>query len=674
MNEDLQDLIDAYFEGAACPEMLKALDQMLSEDEAVRIQFLHSANLIAELPLVLCDDEDRDKYIESTERKRTAIWRFLPLTFGVVALVVFLFVNHSKNEGAGRPSSVSLTLLEGRASFGERELKIGERCLPPGRIEAGTDAVVLRYPDGSLLTLEEGSALRLESATSKKVFLEHGSLLADMQPQNVGEEMIMDTTNSTVTVLGTRYRLATTIIEDHLEVEHGKVRLLEKKTNKELIATRGSSSRVPGVDENLFPTISSEALPQSGPRLPVTTYSPKRSWFTEDFDVPWSRGLWQIRIGDSPDFHQWTSPEPGTSIVESTNWLGFPTNALSISRPKEDQHPVCLRLSERVGWDCYFLKYYFQKLGKEPFILNPLCLELPEGTPIETIYESDRPVLFEEPDRWNRVTIQYLRFWNGTKWQIEVRKHINYEHRSTVRLDIERTPAILFQVESGSGLFDFISVGELTPAKNPFVNPFKEWLCTEDFEPRYNDTLWDVSFDNRKRFYPITSPVNGAILERAIGRTGKTGNVLALTNPSKTGVPNQLRLRRRIPWDDFSLEYYYRPTTDDPLIQSSTCLNLLENTKQNVVYAIDGHEHSKESGRWNKVRIEYHRFQKDGEWLVEARRILNDLHISTTHIDLGQIPTVVVSVESGGGIFDWIKIRKLIPGSEMAKSNPPINE
>ena len=675
MNEkEFQDLVDDYFEGKVTPEMLKDLDRALSENEVQRIQFLNAANLIADLPEILIDDqtaEDSDFFPIAPQPEKPAL--NAPLLAMAAAVVIgigawFFFLNppHQKTNPA------SVVLLEGWAWFDEKKLQIGERCEAPGRITAGTGSpVVLRYPDGSLLTLEEGSALRLEEGPRKKVFLEHGSLLAEIEPQNAGQEMIMDTENSTVTVLGTRYRFATTIIEDLLEVEHGKVRLLEKKTNKELIATRGSSSRVPGVVESLFPIVTPDATPPDGPRLPVNTYSPKRSWFTEDFDVPWSRGLWEIRIGESPQFRQWTKPEPGASIVKSTDWRGYPTNALKISRPPGDGPPVCLRLSEKVGWDCYFLKYYFRPIDEETFTLDPLCLELPEGTKMETIYEADDPEPLEGPDSWNRGIVQYLRYWDGSKWQVEVRRHLNFEHRSTVRLEIERTPAILFEVTSGGCLFDVISVGRLTPSQTPHIRPFEKWLCTEDFEISYHEPNWTVGYHDEERFYPISHPEKKPILQRVVGRRGKVENVLPLANPSAQGVPSQLRFRKRVRWDDFVLQYYYRPTSDEPLIVDPICFQLPEDASQEVIFERDGNEFPKESDRWNKVRIEYHRYEEDGDWIVEARRLLNDQHISTTRIYIERIPNVLLTVTSGAGFFDWIDVRKLTPETEMAKSRIP---
>ena len=60
MRDERQALIDAYFDGTATAEMLAELDRALREDEALRVEFLQTANLIAELNLVLCPEEESE--------------------------------------------------------------------------------------------------------------------------------------------------------------------------------------------------------------------------------------------------------------------------------------------------------------------------------------------------------------------------------------------------------------------------------------------------------------------------------------------------------------------------------------------------------------------------------------------------------------------------------------
>ena len=129
------------------------------------------------------------------------------------------------------------------------------------------------------------------------------------------------------------------------------------------------------------------------PSLPVKQYRPNRSWFTEDFAFEWNKGLWEVKTSQNPEYHLWEKSEPGAFVEKGTNVRGYPTYILNFSRLPGEGPSVCLRLSEKVGWDSYFLKYYYRPIGDEPFELSPLCLDLPEGTRMETISRRPTPNL-----------------------------------------------------------------------------------------------------------------------------------------------------------------------------------------------------------------------------------------------------------------------------------------
>lgn len=659
MSDEIQEWIDAYFDGRATPEILGNLERSLLEDDGVRIRFLDEANMLEDLSRVLSVEDGEPEVLPlpspqgNPVRKRWGMAIAASLVLGLGSL----FYSLSNSDKPTNPAS--LVLVEGEAQMNDFQLGIGERMEPPGLLtsEPG-EAVVLRYPDGSILTLEGGSALRLETGKGKRVFLEYGSLVADMQRQPEGKDMVMETANSTVTVLGTKYSLATTVVEDILKVEHGKVRVLEKKTNKELVATQGTIRRVPGVNKRIFPDPPEPGTPTSQPIQLAKNYKPSRSWFVEDFDLEWNRRFWELSTQEVPEYHLLAESAPEAYFVKTFNIQGFPGQALLFSRPPGSP-PTRLRLDEKVGWDHYFLKYYFKPQGDAPFGMSPLCLDLPEGTGIETTFQAEGPEPLELPEIWNRVVLEYLRFWDGEKWQVEVRRHLNFEHRSTTILDIGRTPEILMELLSGSCLMDFISVGQLTPYKDSRKNPFEKWVCTEDFDPQYYDPLWDVKSRDGKMFYPIGTPGKGVILQKMVGIRGTETNVLPLSYPTKPGSPSQLRLRRRVLWDDFVLQYEYRKTSDAPLEVAPLCLQLPEGTPQEIVFENELAAQLEYQGGWNKARLEYHISGEVGDRHVEVIRRINNKHHSTIRVAIEQAPRILLEVKSGAGVFDWIDVRKL---------------
>ena len=510
MNEDWQDCIDAYLEGTASPKEVEALDRALLEDEELRLRFLVTADLMAELPAVLRTESLVDGMVpaEGGEREpkqnpkpkameHSFTWRSFAIAASVaVAPFVLFFVLGPSGDNGGDPdsalrlpaenqrpgppsgdkvpanTSANLVLVEGAARFDGVTLSVGESFAPPGRLTVETDgAAVFHYPDGSVLTLEESVTLRLkETAAGKQLFLHEGALVADMQPQVAGSEMIIETPNSKVTVIGTRYRLATTVAEDVLEVEHGKVRLEEKQSGEEHIAETGSAFRVAGVEANkvsgtlVWHPAGWRPATKDAPQLPAKEYEVQRSWFTEDFEPTQRKGFWEVSAHDTATYLSFDEPGGDAALVQSLNKRGLPTNALRLSHPLGSGHPVGLRLLlNEVSADHFFLQYDWQPVGNQPFDLNPLCLDLPDDTGRQTIYEQGGPDPLVASDVWNHVRIEYLRFWDGKQWQVEVRRHVNGEHRSTVRLKIERAPVLLFELRSGALDIDNISAGDLYP-------------------------------------------------------------------------------------------------------------------------------------------------------------------------------------------------------------------
>ncbi|MFT5469009.1 MAG: hypothetical protein ACI8UO_004123 [Verrucomicrobiales bacterium] len=465
MSENLQELTDAWFDGTATPEMVEKLNRALVEDEEFRTEFVVTANLIAELPQVLCGEEPViEMPVVSTLSRPPSTWQLLAFAASIVFMLgamFYLLRTVTEIRGPGN-TAASLELGEGQAQFEGRVLNVGDRFDPPGRLVAlGEETVVFRYPDGSRLILEEGAALRLEGGETKKMFLEQGALQADIKPQSAGSEVSMETSNSRVTVLGTQFRLATAIVEDLLEVKHGRVRLEEKMTGEERIAERGEPYAIPGTKRNEFKWVIYPAgSVQTGP--PARSYETRRWWFTEDFEPSWISRIWEIAEHDSQVFEPLVKSGKDFAL-ELALRKGLTTTVLKMSRPPGTGPPIRMRLRRVVGWNSFFMQYFYQPLGEKPLDMNPLCLDYPAGTEWETIYQHDEPEPLVGPETWNHVRMEYIRYRDGKQWQLEVRRHLNGEHRSTTRLKIAWTPALLFEVNSGACFLDQISVGELFP-------------------------------------------------------------------------------------------------------------------------------------------------------------------------------------------------------------------
>lgn len=80
------------------------------------------------------------------------------------------------------------------------------------------------YPDGTTITLSPNSSILVNVKDDKKlVYLEEGTVTADVKPQAKGKEMEIETVSSKASILGTKFVLDSKDSKSNLEVLKGKV-------------------------------------------------------------------------------------------------------------------------------------------------------------------------------------------------------------------------------------------------------------------------------------------------------------------------------------------------------------------------------------------------------------------------------------------------------------------
>ena len=111
-----------------------------------------------------------------------------------------------------------------------RQIRRTALVRPGHRVVTEEDAeAILRYPDGSTLTLGERTALTLaDRVTAKEMMLRKGTIVADVAPQPADAPMSITTTTAAMTVLGTKFTLSfdalmSPSLATRLEVESGRV-------------------------------------------------------------------------------------------------------------------------------------------------------------------------------------------------------------------------------------------------------------------------------------------------------------------------------------------------------------------------------------------------------------------------------------------------------------------
>lgn len=447
---DRQDLIDAYLDGKASPEMLAELDRALAEDEELRLQFLQSADLISDLSKTLCGAEPIP--MPKPPRPRTTPLQLLTLAAGFVMAVGLFFSMRPT------PPPNLLTVVQGAGVFGSTTLKRGDRFEPLGQLTSGASELICRYPDGTDITLEPDSVLQLKTGATKKFTLTKGAVIAEVEPQPQGREMAITTAHSVVRVLGTRFRLSTGVFEDLLAVDHGEVEFFDKKLNvSRVVGPRAEPHRVEGMQIQWAspyrsrPFVNFDDLSDS--------YKPKRWWLTDDFEPRWLNKLWEVSPPHTMEYQSLEAPLPNF-VLEQAERNGDQTNVLKVTHPNGSGPPVSLRMKRRILWHSFFLNYQYYPLSDD-VDFRQICLDFPDGVEMETIFESRENL--EKADSWNEVRVEYLEYLKGTSWAFEVRRHVNGEHQSTTRVKTGKMEPIIFELRSGAVLLDQISIGELAP-------------------------------------------------------------------------------------------------------------------------------------------------------------------------------------------------------------------
>lgn len=133
------------------------------------------------------------------------------------------------------PVLVASQAVETQRPDGGRVLT-GDRLVPGDRLSVGAGSAVLRYDDGTRITIAAGSAATvLSTATGKRLRLDHGELAAVVSVQPSGRPLVISTATAEVVVLGTTLEVASSGGETRVGVSSGTVRV-ERGADRLLVA------------------------------------------------------------------------------------------------------------------------------------------------------------------------------------------------------------------------------------------------------------------------------------------------------------------------------------------------------------------------------------------------------------------------------------------------------
>lgn len=281
MNDDL--LIQRYLDGQLSRDELEAFQQRLREDAALREHLRDIAEQVVafgdlarrETGTPVCSPKRPDKRVELARQAKPIWLTYLALAASITVLAAsaWLFI-------ASKPDTV-LTLVEstGTVAWSDGTVIASGETLPAGTLETVGEAssALLRFDDGSLITLHGDAELSFASEHQKVLSLTRGTLSAEVRPQPAGRPMLIRTPSAVAEVVGTAFDLSTRSEDTLLKVNEGLVKLKRLADGSE-IDVPAHRSAVASLDTGTALDTASTPEPLTAWRFDFTTQTPPRDW------------------------------------------------------------------------------------------------------------------------------------------------------------------------------------------------------------------------------------------------------------------------------------------------------------------------------------------------------------------------------------------------------------
>lgn len=287
MNDDL--LIQRYLDGSLSREDLAVLNQRLRDDVDLRQHLRDIAEQVVafgdlarrETDTPGCSPKRPDRRAELA-RQAKPVW----LTYLALAASITVLAASASLFFASKPDAV-LTLVEstGTVAWSDGTVIASGETLPAGTLETVGEAssALLRFDDGSLITLHGDAELSFASEHQKVLSLTRGTLSAEVRPQPAGRPMLIRTPSAVAEVVGTAFDLSTRSEDTLLKVNEGLVKLKRLADGRE-IDVPAHRSAVASLDTGAALDAGSTPEPLTAWRFDFTTNAPPRDWrgFSKD--------------------------------------------------------------------------------------------------------------------------------------------------------------------------------------------------------------------------------------------------------------------------------------------------------------------------------------------------------------------------------------------------------
>jgi ferric-dicitrate binding protein FerR (iron transport regulator) len=271
MNDEL--LIQHYLDGRLTAEDLATFQQRLREDAELR----EHLRCIAEQAVAFGDLVRREMATPAVEAPKAArarfTWLALAASIAVLAASAWLFF-------ASKPDAV-LKLVEstGTVAWSDGTAIETGAILPAGTLETVGEAssALLRFDDGSLITLHGDAELSFSSEHQKVLSLARGTLSAEVRPQPAGRPMLIRTPSAMAEVVGTVFDLSARSEDTLLKVDEGLVKL-KRLADGSQVDVPAQRSAVASLETDAQLAVAATPEPLTQWAFDFTTSEPPRDW------------------------------------------------------------------------------------------------------------------------------------------------------------------------------------------------------------------------------------------------------------------------------------------------------------------------------------------------------------------------------------------------------------
>ena len=253
-------LIRGFIDNALAGDDLAALEVQLRDPEIARhfLRELHFDQAIR----VAARSQDRRTELEAAPNapvtarlrvRRAPRWRPTLTRWSWVRTAAALLV-------LALPAALALNLPSTRQPFAQLMVHLGRVVVDEeprdgaSDLRSGQELTVsprgwasVRMPDGTLIELEGGTRIALtRGENGLQLALHAGSLKADVRRQPLGQPLIIESSRSRATVLGTRLGFATADGSDRLEVSEGLVHCARRSDGRSIDVPAGQAVAISG--------------------------------------------------------------------------------------------------------------------------------------------------------------------------------------------------------------------------------------------------------------------------------------------------------------------------------------------------------------------------------------------------------------------------------------------